>query len=295
MLNLNRLQGFVAIVESGSFTKAAASLGVTKAMLSFNLKQLEAELGVALLTRTTRRLALTEVGERFYRDCGDVLRQAECAIDDARSGHSTLTGTLRVTSTAEFGAHFVVPALAAFSQRHQGLTVDFSGSAGLSDLVSERFDIALRLGSLADSSYRAALIARFRVLVVASPAFLARQPLPATPAALQEMQGIFHARFEGALRWTHAANGAVCVTQHGKSRVVADNAAAMRAFALAGAGVAILPEWLVREDMAAGRLVQLLEDYALPEQGAYAVYPNSRHVPAKVSLFVEFLRAHPPA
>src|SRR3954467_1016269 len=114
MLNMNRLQVFVAIVETGSFTKAAESLGVTKAMLSLNLKQLEAELGVALLTRTTRRIALTDAGERFYANCVEVLAQAQAAIDAARSSHATLTGTLRVTSTAEYGAYRVVPALSAF-------------------------------------------------------------------------------------------------------------------------------------------------------------------------------------
>lgn len=295
MLNLNRLQSFVAIVETGSFTKAAASLGVTKAMLSFNLKQLEAELGVALLTRTTRRLALTEVGTRFFADCQQVLRQAEAAVDEARSSHGALTGTLRVTSTAEFGNYLVVPALAAFAQRHPALRVDFSASAGLADLVSDRFDLALRLGSLADSSYRAAPIARFETVPVASPAYLARHAPPARPADLRKLDGIFHVRFEGPLVWTDKASGAASVIEHVKDRIVADNASALRGFALAGAGVAILPDWLVRDDISAGRLLRLLPDFSLPDQGAYAVYPNTRHIPAKVAQFIEFLRAWPPA
>lgn len=290
MLNLNRLQSFVAIVETGSFTKAATSLGVTKAMLSFNLKQLEAELGVALLTRTTRRLALTEVGTRFFADCQQVLRQAEAAVDEARSGHGTLSGTLRVTSTAEFGDYLVVPALAAFAERHPALRVDFSASAGLADLVSDRFDLALRLGSLADSSYRAALITRFATVPVASPAYLARHAAPAQPADLRKLDGIFHVRFEGPLAWTHVASGATSVVQHVKDRIVADNAGALRGFALAGAGVAILPDWLVQDDIAAGRLQRLLPDFSLPDQGAFAVYPNTRHIPAKVAQLIEFLR-----
>ncbi|ATQ73300.1 LysR family transcriptional regulator [Massilia violaceinigra] len=290
MLNLNRLQMFVAIVETGSFTKAAASLDVTKAMLSFNLKRLEGELGVSLLTRTTRRIALTDAGQRFFDSCVQVLSQAEAAIDAARSSHAALTGTLRVTSTAEYGAHMVVPALAAFAQRHEGLKVDFSASPGLADLVSDRFDLALRLGSLRDSTYRAALMERFATVPVASAAYLERHQAPATPQELQALDGIFHTRFEGPLSWTHTASGEIVATTHPRQRIVTDNAAGMRSFALAGAGVAILPEWLVQEDLAAGRLLRLLPGYALPEQGVYAVYPNTRHLPAKVGMFIAFLR-----
>lgn len=290
MLNLNRLQMFVAIVETGSFTKAAARLDVTKAMLSFNLKQLEGELGVSLLTRTTRRIALTDAGQRFFDSCVQVLSQAEAAIDAARSSHAALTGSLRVTSTAEYGAHVVVPALAAFAREHAQLKVDFSASPGLADLVSDRFDLALRLGSLRDSTYRAALMERFATVPVASPDYLGRHPAPATPQQLQALDGVFHARFEGPLSWTHTASGEIVATTHPRQRIVTDNAAGMRSFALAGAGVAILPEWLVREDVAAGRLVRLLPGYALPEQGVYAVYPNTRHLPAKVGMFIAFLR-----
>jgi len=292
MLNMNRLQLFVSIVESGSLTRAAQSLGVTKAMLSLNLKQLEAELGVSLLTRTTRSLALTDAGTRFHANCVQLLSQAQAAIDEARSSHAALAGTLRVTSTAEYGAYMVVPALAAFARRHPGLRVDFSASSGLADLVSDRFDLALRLGSLRDSSYRAALMAQYSTVPVASPAYLARHEAPQSPHDLQDLDGIFHARFEGALTWTCAQTGATTQTAHPRQRVVADHAAAMRAFALAGAGVALLPDWLVAGDLAEGRLLALLEGHALPRQGVYAVYPNTRHIPAKVGTFIGFLRAY---
>lgn len=295
MLNLNRIQGFVAIVETGSFTKAADSLGVTKAMLSLNLKQLEAELGVSLLTRTTRRIALTEAGQRFFDDCVEVLSQAQAAVDQARSSHAGLAGTLRVTSTAEFGAYLVVPALAAFADRHPALRVDFSAASSLADLVSDRVDLALRLGNLRASSYRAARLMEYATLPVASPDYLARHGAPGTPDGLQAMEGIFHARFEGALSWTRKADGVTAGAPNPRQRIVADNAFAMRGFALAGAGVAILPDWLVADDLASGRLVRLLAGYELPRQGVYAVYPNARHIPARVSRFIDFLRETMPA
>jgi DNA-binding transcriptional LysR family regulator len=289
MVNLNRLQSFVSIVETASFTKAAERLGTSKAMLSFHLKQLEAELGVSLITRTTRRLALTEAGERFYADCVQVLRQAEAAIDDARSSHQTLSGTLRVTSTAEYGARFVVPALAAFAAEHAALQIDFSASPLPADLIAQQFDVAVRLGSLSDSTYRAALLTRYRTIAVATPAYLARQPVPRTPDQLGRLDAVFHARFEGGLTWT-GADGREYATQHARRRIVADNAAAMLSFALSDCGVTVLPDWLVADDVAAGRLVQVLSDYALPEQGAFAVYPHTPHVPAKVQRFIAFLR-----
>lgn len=294
MLNMNRLQVFVAIVETGSFTKAAERLGVTKAMLSLNLKQLEAELGVALLTRTTRSIALTDAGERFHANCVAVLSQAQAAIDEARSSHAALTGTLRVTSTAEYGAYMVVPALAAFAAQHQELRVDFAAGSGLADLVSDRYDLALRLGSLRDSSYRAALMARFSTVPVASPAYVARHGLPGTPDELQRLEGIFHTRFEGGLTWTKTDSAEAISSSHQRQRIVADNATAMHSFALAGAGIAILPEWMVESDLTAGTLVRLLPGYTLPQQGVYAVYPNTRHIPAKVSMFIAFLREFEP-
>ncbi|MFZ4878648.1 LysR family transcriptional regulator [Janthinobacterium sp. Mn2066] len=298
MVNLNRFQSFISIVEMKSFTRAAAHLGLSKAMLSFNLKQLEAELGVSLLTRTTRRLALTQAGERFYADCVSVVRQAEAAIDDARSSHQTLSGTLRVTSTAEYGVRFVVPALATFAAEHRDLQVDFSASPQPADLIAQQFDLAIRLGSLSDSSYRAARVAQFQTVAVATPAYLARHPAVRVPEDLQAMDGIFHSRFEGALTWT-ADDGATFVTQHARRRIVADNASAMLAFVLADTGVAVLPDWLVADELRSGRLQRLLSGYRLPQQGTFAVFPNTPHVPAKVQRFIahfrEYVAAQPAA
>lgn len=138
MVNFNRLVSFVAIVNAGSFTRAAQTLGITKAMVSADLKRLEAELGVSLVVRTTRRLALTEVGERFHRDCVRLIGEADLAVQQARAGQDALSGTLRVTSTAEYGLRYVVSAIAEFSRIHPALRIEYSTM----DRVANRQDDA---------------------------------------------------------------------------------------------------------------------------------------------------------
>lgn len=290
MINLNRLAMFVAVVEAGSFTAAADTLGTTKAVVSFNLKQLEQELGVALLTRSTRRLALTEAGEGFYGECARLLREADAAVDVARSGQTTLSGSLRVTATVDYGNRIVAPALAAFARLHPALRVSYQASSAHADLIGDRLDLAIRVGALADSSYRATAIGQFKLLLVASPALLKEQGAPRTPQALAAMPWLAnrpgrsdHWRLADSKGREHALR--VAPVAH------ADTASALLAFAEAGCGVAALPDWLLEEPLARGTLLRVLPSYSLPSQQVYAVYPDTRHVSAKVRRFIDFLRA----
>jgi DNA-binding transcriptional LysR family regulator len=290
MINLNRLGMFVAVVEAGSFTAAADTLGTTKAVVSFNLKQLEQELGVALLTRSTRRLALTEAGEGFYAECARLLREADAAVDQARSGQATLAGSLRVTATVDYGNRIVAPALAAFARRHPALRVSYQASSTHADLIGDRLDLAIRVGTLADSSYRATPIGQFKLLLVASPALLAEHGAPRTLEALAAMPWLAnrpgrsdHWRVTDGKGREHALR--VAPVAH------ADTASALLAFAEAGCGVAALPDWLLEEPLARGVLQRVLPTISLPPQPVYAVYPDTRHVSAKVRRFIDFLRA----
>lgn len=292
-VNLNRVQSFVAVVEAGSLTRAAQSLGLTKAMVSMHLKQLEAELGCALLTRTTRTLALTGVGERFYADCVQLLGDARAAVENARSGHARLTGVLRITSTLEYGAHVVVPALAAFARLHPDLGVDFSGSTNLADLVADRYDLAIRLGQLGDSRHRATLLGQFDLVLVATPAYIREQGLPRSPADLQGLRWIVLSGFDQRIKLSQRDSpGAAPYSAPFRSTIQADSALAKLHFVLADSGVAVLPEWVARTDLRQGRLVRLLPGYDMPRQGVFAVFPNTRHIPAKVRQFIDFMRAY---
>lgn len=289
MINLNRLSMFVAVVDAGSFTAAADALGTTKAVVSFNVKQLEQELGVALLTRSTRRLALTQAGEGFHADCVRLLQDADAAVDQARSGQAALSGSLRVTASVDYGNRVVVPALAAFARLHPALRVGYQASSTQADLIGERLDVAIRVGALADSSYRATRIGEFRLLLVASPALLAEHGAPRSLQAL------------AALPWLANRPGRIdpwrLTDSKGRDHAVrvapvahADTASALLAFAEAGCGVAALPDWLLEEPLARGTLLRVMPSYTLPRQPVHAVYPDTRHVSAKVRRFIDFLR-----
>lgn len=291
MVSLDRFDTFKAVVEAGSLTAAADLLGQTRAVVSFNIKRLEAELGVTLLTRNTRCLALTEAGERFYLRCLSMLEEARLAIDEARSEHTELKGTLRITTTVEYALAKVVPALELFRTLHPDLDVHLSTSSTHADLISERFDVALRLGRILDSSHRAVQLSTFDILAVASPTFIANQLPINSVQALEQTPWLEHGRV-GELSITELSSGVVRPYQPNpvKARIKADNSSVLQAFALTGQGVAILPDWLIEDDLKAGRLVHLLPGWQLTRQGIYALYPDTRHLPLKVRVFIDFMK-----
>ena len=294
MLNMQRLAIFVAVVEAKSFTAAASTLGLTKAVVSFNIKQLEQTLNVSLLVRSTRQLSVTEAGERFYHHCQQLLYHAECVLNDVRADHSGLSGLLRITTTAEYGEQVVVPALAAFAQLHQQLRIQHVTSSKNDDLIAGRFDVAIRHGQLVDSNHHAKLIEQFDILPIATPAYLATlstSPLTSLDQ-LAEVNWIAHSRLPTPLSWQVSTPTQAQVLFQAKhpARLVTDSAASLLAFVKSGAGVALLPAWLVEQDLEQGHLVHLLPDYHFPRQGIYALYPNTRHVPEKVRTFIDFFQ-----
>ncbi|MGV8864688.1 MAG: LysR family transcriptional regulator [Pseudomonas sp.] len=291
-INLNRLEAFVAIVDSGSLTGAAQVIGTTKAMVSMNLKLLEAELGCSLLIRTTRRMSLTDVGSQFYADCVAILLQAQSAIETARQGHATLTGELRITSTLEYGLHIVIRALAAFARLHPQLKVNFSASTGLADLVSERFDLAIRMGHLSDSGYRALPLSAFSIVLVATPTYLESRNWTNNPDELHLLDWVVLSGLNLRMKMTQQGMPDSKLSLTMASSVQTDSASAVLQFVLQNCGVAPLPDWMVAEGLANGSLVRVLCDYELPEQGVYAVFPNAQHMQAKVRSFIDFFVAY---
>lgn len=291
MINLQRTAMFVAVADTGSFTAAAEAMGLTKAVVSFNIRQLEDELGVTLLLRSTRRLTLTEAGRLFHQRSVALLKDAERLKDDVRANHAGLTGELRITTTPEYGSQVVVPLLAEFSQQHPDLRVRHVSSSLHADLISERFDVAIRLGTLADSRYHAALITQFTIFPVATPGWLRNHPVESLEQ-LAKADWIIHERLASPLRWqVNDACGEPATLEIKKApRLFADSAQALMAFALAGCGVALLPAWLVRHALDDGKLVSVLPEYTFARQGIYAVYLDAPHVPAKVRTFIDFMR-----
>jgi DNA-binding transcriptional LysR family regulator len=288
-VNLNRLAVFVALVRAGSFTAAAQQLGTTKAMVSQHLARLEEELGVTLLVRSTRKMSLTDAGERFHEDCARVMADAESAIARLGECRDTPMGVLRVAAAGDHGPTIVAPALAAFAERYPQVSVELVVGDGIVDLIAERFDLSIRLGWLRDSSLRAAKLASFRQCLVASPAYVAKHGTPATPADLAAHRWITLTILSAPTRWTFTdVRGNEHAVQT-RSAATANTTLAAYGFVAAGLGISVLPDYVVKADLDAGRLVSLLPAFRLPEGGVHAVYPG-RQPSVKVRAFIDLLR-----
>lgn len=291
-VNLNRLAVFVAVVEAGSLTAAAERLGIAKTMVSTHMQRLEAEVGASLLVRTTRRVSVTEAGRAFYEASRQIISIADEALQVVEKGGGTLRGTLRVATPVDYGAMVVAPALVALRQAHPELSIELVANDRLVNLLAEGVDVAIRVGRLADSSHRAVKISSYVRWVVASPEFVAAWGEPATPAALTGMPFVGTAVLPKPLTMSLENSRGRKQTVRFAPGFLADTAPACRAATLAGGGVAFLTNFSVGEDVAAGRLIRLLPDWASPPAGIHALFPPARYPSAKVRAFVDVLRSH---
>jgi len=283
------LATFVCVADTGSISGAAERLEVAKSAVSRRLRDLETHLGVELLHRTTRHLALTPSGEAFYHRARRLLADLDEAEEAVTREHGELTGTLRVAAPLSFGLMHLQPAVAAFMTMHPGVEFDLDLDDRESDLVGEGFDLGLRLAQLPDSTLIARKLAPIRNVAVASPDYLARRGTPTHPADLADHDCLVYSNVPESRVWGyHDARGR-WQSVRGRRRLRVNNGDFLREAAIAGAGVAIEPTFIVHRAVADGRLVPILTDVAWPEIGAYAVYPQTRHLSARVRAFVDFL------
>ncbi|HEN8729997.1 TPA: LysR family transcriptional regulator [Pseudomonas putida] len=291
MLDLNRVASFVAVADSGSFTKAAQLLGQSKARISFNVRRLEAELGASLLARNTRRSVLTDCGERFLVEARQLLDQVERATASVQQSSAGLGGRLRITSTSALAQRVVLPVLADMAEAHPDLSIEHVASSHLCDLVAERFDVAIRLGELADSDYKAARIGDYALQLVASPAYLLRHPV-GSAEALVNVHWLAHTQLSDApWRFFNSQSMTESCQFVRPSRFQADSAEALLDMASRGLGVALLPSWLVDDAIAKGKLCAVLDPQHFARQPIHALYRNSMYVPAAIRIFIDQLAA----
>ncbi|MYM66591.1 LysR family transcriptional regulator [Pseudoduganella sp. FT55W] len=291
-INLNRLTTFVAVVEAGSLTAAAERLGLAKSMVSKHMQLLEQEIGVGLLVRSTRKLSLTEAGRTFYEASRQLLQAAEQAIEQARSGRDMPQGTLRVAAPIDYGLIVVAPVLSQLRARYPALKIDLTCGDHIIDLIAEGIDVTVRLGKLADSGLMAARVDTLSRWLVASPDFLARHGTPATPEDLPQLPYISLSVLPQPAQFTLSDSSGNSTDVRMQNTVFSTNTAyATRAAALAGDGVLRATTFSVKEDVAAGRLVRVLPDWTQPESDIHAVYPASSHLPQKVRVFIDALKA----
>ncbi|MCA1907507.1 MAG: LysR family transcriptional regulator [Magnetospirillum sp.] len=287
MDQLAALTAFVATVEAGGFSPAARRLGVSKSLLSRQVAHLEAELGVRLLQRTTRRLSPTEAGELYFQRAQRILQDLEEAASEVGQLQTAPRGKLRVSAPMSFGVLHLAPALPKFLESCPELELELSLSDRFVDLIEEGIDVAVRIGRLADSTLIARHVAPIRRVVCASPAYLARCGVPSHPAELVAHAGLSHLGM-GPTEWRFVVDGKP-ETVRVQSRLSAGNGEALRILALAGLGLVYLPTFFVGDDIRDGTLVPVLEQYVPQDSALYGVYPHSRHLSAKVRAFLDFL------
>lgn len=289
--NLRRLTYFVAVVETGSFTAAAERLGITKAVVSQQVARLESEFRTSLLVRTTRRVQPTEAGQAFYLRCAVILRQAEEAFDELAEGAVEPSGTLRLTAPFDYGVGVVVPVIAAFRQRYPACKVDAILSDQTLNVMNSNIELAIRVGWLAETSLQARKIGTFRQLLVASAAMAPRVAQLQQPRDIVTLPFIANTALHEHLKWRFSRKGSEPQDVTVQAQVYLDATLAVREAVCCGMGLSVLPDFAIADDLAAGRLIQVLPQWLLPSGGIHAVFPAARYRPAKVRAFVELLAA----
>jgi DNA-binding transcriptional LysR family regulator len=288
---LDGIAAFARVVDSGSFSAAAARLKISKSAVSAHVQRLEERLGVRLLTRTTRRLSLTEAGAAYYRHCARILAEAEAAEQAASALQREPRGTLRISAPDTFGWMHVAPAVPAFLARYPDLGVDISLSPAHVNLVDEGLDLAIRIGVLEDSPLVVRKLAPSRLIVCATPAYLKKHGAPREPGDLARHNCLCTNLLPWGDQWRLVGKrGEVRVAVAGTFR--SNNAEMLRAAALDSVGISVLPSWAVSEPLRTGKLRRVLEGWEPPASAIYAVYPGNRLMAMKVRAFVDHLVRH---
>lgn len=288
-LDLNALPVFFALASNGSFTATAEQLGLTKTKVSLKIKALEQQLGVQLFRRTTRQVSLTAAGAQLYQQTAPLMSNLQQQLWSVQQGEQQLAGNLCISAPEDYCREVLIPLLAEFAALHPALHIELKSSDQVKDLIKEGIDLTVRVGWLKDSSQKAQRIGHFEQWLVASPAYLQRQGEPKQPADLAEHAFISFSLLPSPLLWSFQ-KGADHQQQLMKSRFSVSSSAAVSALVLQGVGVAVLTHYSAGPLLAQGKLVRLLPDWQLQDGGIYLVYPPGDHRPAKVRLFVEYLR-----
>ncbi len=280
---------FARVVEANSFSEAARRLGISKSAVSKQIARLEDHLGARLLNRTTRRISPTEVGAAFYERCARIIAEVEEAELAVTRLQEEPRGVLRVNAPMSFGILHLAPAISVFLKRYPDMDIDLTLNDRFVDLIDEGYDLAIRIGTMADSSLIARKLAPSRLVLCAAPAYLRRSGMPAEPRELAGHDCLVYSLATGGDLWkftdTEGKPHPVRVT----ARLRVNNGDVMRDIAASGLGLTVLPNFIAAKDLEKGTLVPVLTDYSLPETAVSAVYPQNRHLSTKIRVFVDFL------
>ena len=288
MDKLNAISVFCKVIETQSFTQAANQQNISVAMASKLVSQLEEHLKTRLLQRTTRKIVPTEAGMLYYQRCQAILLDLNEADSSISNMTTSLQGNLLISVPRDFGLLYISPNLPKFIELHPNLHVEIEFEDKRVDLVAEGYDLALRIGYMQDSSLVARKISSSPMHFVASPSYLESRGTPLTPDDLEYHQGLL---YKSSLNQVHWQSTKANQIQRYKiqSKVVSNNGMALLEMTKAGLGISNSPSFFVKEALASGELVEILSEYKQKPLDIYVVYPNRRHLPAKVRAFIEFL------
>ncbi|NYT61361.1 LysR family transcriptional regulator [Alcaligenaceae bacterium] len=291
MDKFKQLKSFVAAASLGSLSAAARAEGVAPAMIGRRINALEARLGIKLLLRSTRRLSLTSEGSEFFEEAQRILRDLNDAEARITQGSVKPSGHLRISAPAGFGRRHVAPLLPDFIANYPNVSLALDLSDRLVDLIEEGYDCAIRIGELNDSQIVGMRLADNQRVIVAAPAYLNRHGRPNTPGDLAQHNCLsFGNQGNQSRGWLLKQDGQVRAVRV-KGNVACSDGSVLHQWVLAGLGLSWRSLWEVREDLTKGRLVSVLDEYAAPANGIFAMLPERKHLPLRVRLFVDMLRA----
>ncbi|KIG10376.1 LysR family transcriptional regulator [Caballeronia concitans] len=290
MDRFKQIETFASVAAKGSLSAAAQAEGIAPAVIGRRLDALEERLGVKLLVRTTRKITLTFEGSAFLEDCQRIINDMQNAEASVSAGGVKASGHLRVSAPAGFGRRHVAPLVPRFTTLHPDVSVSLDLTDRMVDLVNEGFDCAVRLGELPDSSLVSLKLGENRRVCVASPDYLARRGTPAGLASLAQHNCLALGASANQQRgWVFQQDGKV-VTIKVSGTMECSDGAVLHEWCLEGRGLAWRSWWEVGADIRAGRLVSVLDDFAAPAVGIHAVFPQRRHLPLRVRLFLDLLK-----
>jgi len=291
MDRLKQMESFTLVATKGSLTAAAQAEGVAPAVIGRRIDGLEERLGVKLLVRTTRKISLTHEGSAFLEDCQRLLGDLANAEASVSAGGLKASGYVRITAPAGFGRRHVAPLIPKFLAQHPDVHLSLNLSDRVIDIVNEGFDCAVRVGDLPDSSLVSLRLADNRRLCVAAPSYLKRAGVPAHPSELTRHECLTLSSDASQTRgWAFTVDGQLTHLRP-SGRLDCSDGQVLHDWCVAGLGLAWRSTWEVEADIAAGRLQQVLDDFAAPPNGIYAVFPQRKHLALRVRLWIDFLKA----
>ncbi len=289
MDTLTRMRAFIDVVEAEGFSAAGRKVGRSKALLSKYVRELEDELGALLINRTTRQFSLTEAGHAYYKRASELVREIDSLAECVRDSAGDVRGRIRVSASRTFADAPIGLSLIDFAAGHPDVVLDIDLDDRLVDLVEEGFDVAIRISRLENSSLIARRLAPSSVRFCASPAFLDKHGTPEKPQDLAKLPCIIDRNGRWLGNWPFQRDNGETLSVAVTGPIEVNSPLATRAAAIAGLGVAVIPDFIAEPELQSGRLVAILDQWAPRGSGIYAVYPHRRYLPAKIRVFVDFL------